>query len=160
MRPKLLRTLTLGLVRAGRTWRRAADEVVTAYGLTEATALPLLLVSRLGGDLRQTALAEALGVEGPTLVRLLDQVEEAGLVTRQEDPTDRRAKVLRLTKAGRARVGAIEAEFDRLRERIFADVPDADLEATLRVLQALRDGAGDRAGPDLALPEPRRRAAP
>ncbi|MFE1598052.1 MarR family winged helix-turn-helix transcriptional regulator [Methylobacterium sp. ID0610] len=157
MRRTLLQNLTLGLLRAGRSWRRAADAVVTAYGLTEATALPLLLIGRLGGDPRQSALAEALGIEGPTLVRLLDQVEEAGLVTRQEDPTDRRAKVLRLTEAGRARVGAIEAEFDRLRARLFADVPDEDLHAALRVLRALRDGTGDRLGPDL--PPPARAAS-
>ncbi|ACA19192.1 transcriptional regulator, MarR family [Methylobacterium sp. 4-46] len=147
MRRMLLQTLTLGLVRAGRAWRRAADEVVTAFGLTEATALPLLMVGRLGGEPRQSALAEALGVEGPTLVRLLDQVEEAGLVTRREDPTDRRAKVISLTEEGRARVGAIEAEFDRLRGRLFAEVPDEDLRATLRVLSALREGAGERLGP-------------
>ncbi|MGY2051071.1 MarR family winged helix-turn-helix transcriptional regulator [Methylobacterium sp. JK268] len=155
MRRMLLQSLTLGLLRASRAWRRAADEVVTAFGLTEATALPLLLIGRLG-EPRQTALAEALGIEGPTLVRLLDQVEEAGLAARREDPTDRRAKVLSLTAEGRARVAAIEAEFDRLRGRIFAQVPDEDLRATLRVLSALREGAGDHPVP--ALP-PAERAA-
>lgn len=138
MRRDLLQSLTLTLLQAGRVWRRAADEVVTAYGLTEATALPLLLIGRLGGDLRQTALAEALGVEGPSLVRLLDQLCEAGLVTRREDPTDRRAKVLHLTNEGRARAAAIEARFDALREAVFTNVGDDDLRAALTVLRTLQ----------------------
>lgn len=138
MRRDLLQALTLTLLQSGRVWRRAADEVVTAYGLTEATALPLLLIGRLGGDLRQTALAEALGVEGPSLVRLLDQLGEAGLVTRREDPTDRRAKVLALTPEGQARSAAIEARFDGLREAVFGAIGDDDLRAALRVLRALQ----------------------
>lgn len=138
MRRDLLQSLTLTLLQAGRVWRRAADEVVTAYGLTEATALPLLLIGRLGGDLRQTALADALGVEGPSLVRLLDQLCEAGLVTRREDPTDRRAKVLHLTAEGQACAAAIEARFDALREAVFAHVGDDDLRAALRVLRTLQ----------------------
>jgi MarR family transcriptional regulator for hemolysin len=138
MRRDLLQSLTLTLLQAGRVWRRAADEVVTGYGLTEATALPLLLIGRLGGDLRQTTLADALGVEGPSLVRVLDQLCEAGLVTRREDPTDRRAKVLDLTEEGRARAAAIEARFDRLRDAVFTDIGDDDLLAALKVLRALQ----------------------
>ncbi|KMO31132.1 MarR family transcriptional regulator [Methylobacterium variabile] len=143
MRRDLLQSLTLTLLQAGRVWRRAADEVVTAYGLTEATALPLLLIGRLGGDPRQTVLAEALGVEGPSLVRLLDQLCDAGLVIRREDPTDRRAKVLHLTAEGRARAAAIEARFDTLRDAVFASVDDGDLRATLRVLRALQADGGE-----------------
>lgn len=158
MRRDLLQSLTLTLLQAGRVWRRAADEVVTAYGLTEATALPLLLIGRLGGDLRQTTLADALGVEGPSLVRLLDQLCEAGLVTRREDPTDRRAKVLHLTAEGRARAKAIEARFDALREAVFAPVGDDDLRAALNVLRALQAegprGASLSCGPDAPMPRP------
>jgi MarR family transcriptional regulator for hemolysin len=164
MRRDLLQSLTLTLLQAGRVWRRAADEVVTAYDLTEATALPLLLIGRLGGDLRQTTLADALGVEGPSLVRLLDQLCEAGLVTRREDPTDRRAKVLHLTAEGRARAAAIEARFDTLREAVFTHVGDDDLRAALKVLHALqaegpkgasKGGTGLACGPDDApLPRP------
>ena len=159
MRRDLLQSLTLTLLQAGRVWRRAADEVVTAYGLTEATALPLLLIGRLGGDLRQTTLADALGVEGPSLVRLLDQLCEAGLVTRREDPTDRRAKVLHLTEEGRARAAAIEARFDTLREAVFTHVGDDDLRAAVKVLRALQAegprGASLASGSGDVAPTPR-----
>ncbi|GJD47415.1 Transcriptional regulator SlyA [Methylobacterium crusticola] len=147
MRRDLLQSLTLTLLRAGRNWRRAADDVVTAYGLTEATALPLLMIGRLGGDLRQTALADALGIEGPTLVRVLDRLCGAALVTRATDPADRRAKVLRLTPAGQARASAIEARFDALRGATFAGLDDGDLRAALRVLDAVQAGPGQRSPP-------------
>ncbi|KAB1078214.1 MarR family winged helix-turn-helix transcriptional regulator [Methylobacterium soli] len=138
-RRQLRQSYTLALLQAGRLWRRAADTVVERHGLSDATALPLLLIGRLAGEPRQSTLAEAVGVEGPTLVRLLDQLCAAGLVNRREDPTDRRAKVLTLTPAGEAAVATIEAELTQLRETVFAGVSAADLEASLRVFQALQD---------------------
>jgi MarR family transcriptional regulator for hemolysin len=140
------RDYTAALLQAGRLWRRAADRIVDVHGLSEATALPLLLIGRFAEEPRQAALAEAVGIEGPTLVRLLDQLCAAGLVTRREDPTDRRAKILGLTDAGRAAVATIEVELSDLRDAVFADVSTEDLEASLRVFQALqRYTAGARA---------------
>jgi MarR family transcriptional regulator for hemolysin len=143
MRSNLLTSFTSMLIRAGRTWRRAADEVVRAHGLSEATAIPLIFIGRLGGEPRQNALAEAIGIEGPTLVRLLDQLCGARLVERREDPRDRRAKMLRLTERGGELVAAIEADFAALRERLFAGVSDEDVQACLRVFRALQGSAGN-----------------
>jgi MarR family transcriptional regulator, transcriptional regulator for hemolysin len=135
---RLHQAFTHTLLLAGRQWRRAANGVVEAHGLSDATALPLILIGRLDNRPRQNALAEAVGIEGPSLVRLLDQLCAAGLVVRKEDPTDRRAKILSLTPAGQQTVARMEAELDDLRERVFAGVDVADLEASLRVFQALQ----------------------
>ena len=134
---RLRRSFTHALLLAGRQWRRAADGVAQAHGLSDATALPLVMIDRLAGAPRQTVLAEAVGIEGPSLVRLLDQLAAAGLVARAEDPSDRRAKVLSLTPAGAAAVAAIAAELTALRAAVFAGVSPADLEAACRVLQAV-----------------------
>lgn len=140
---RLRRSFTHALLLAGRQWRRAADAVAQGHGLSDATALPLVMIGRLDGAPRQTALAEAVGIEGPSLVRLLDQLAAAGLVRRAEDPSDRRAKVLSLTPAGEAAVAAIEAELTALRAGVFAEVRPEDLEAACRVLQAvMRHGRG------------------
>ena len=127
------------LLLSGRQWRRLANAATEAHGISEAKALPLVLIARMGGEPRQTTLADAIGIEGPSLVRLLDQLEKAGLVARREDPTDRRAKVLTLTSAGQAVVARIEADLERLRDAAFATVNAADLAAALRVFQALQD---------------------
>jgi MarR family transcriptional regulator, transcriptional regulator for hemolysin len=134
----LRQAYTHTLLLAGRQWRRAANGVVEAHGLSDATALPLILIGRLDGEPRQNALAEAVGIEGPSLVRLLDQLCAAGLVVRKEDPTDRRAKILSLTPAGQRTVAQMEAELNDLRAQVFADVDTADLEASLRVFQVLQ----------------------
>lgn len=138
-RAQLRRDYTQTLLLTGRQWRRLADGVTDAHGISDAAALPLVMIGRMEGEPRQNALAEAVGIEGPSLVRLLDGLCAAGLVLRQEDPTDRRAKVLRLTPAGQTVVAKIEADLDRLRERVFAQVSAADLEASLRVFRAVQD---------------------
>lgn len=138
--PRQLRlAYTHTLLLSGRQWRRLANATTEAHGISEAKALPLVLIARMGGEPRQNTLADAVGIEGPSLVRLLDQLEKAGLVARREDPTDRRAKVLTLTPSGQAVVAKIEADLERLRDAAFAKVSAADLKAGLRVFQALQD---------------------
>ena len=133
---------THALLLSGRHWRRAANVLAETHGLSDATAHPLIMIRRLDGEPRQNALAEALGIEGASLVRLLDQLATAGLVVRKEDPSDRRAKALSLTPAGERTVERMEAELVALRETVFADVDTADLEASLRVFRALERFVG------------------
>ena len=85
---------------------------------------------------RQVALAELTGIEGPSLVRLLDQLCAANLVRRDEDPDDRRAKVISLTDEGRAVTAKIEQELLTLRADVLEGLSRQELEATLRVLGA------------------------
>jgi DNA-binding MarR family transcriptional regulator len=59
-----------------------------------------MMLERLGCGARQRALAEEIGIEGPSLVRLLDTLEAAGLVERAVDPADRRRHGLTVTEAG------------------------------------------------------------
>lgn len=136
---QLHRDYTHALLLAGRQWRRVANAVAEMHGISDATALPLVLIGRMEGDPRQNALAEAVGIEGPSLVRLLDQLEKVGLVLRKEDPLDRRAKVLSLTPAGKKIVTKMEADLTRLRETVFADVSAADLEASMRVFTVIQN---------------------
>ena len=63
-----------------------------------------ILTNLHGDDWRtQHELARALHIEGPTLTRHLDGLEEEGLVVRRRHPSDRRAVSVELTDAGRAR---------------------------------------------------------
>jgi MarR family transcriptional regulator, transcriptional regulator for hemolysin len=124
------------LVVAARKWRRTSHGVLAAYNVSEACAAPLLTAGRLGEAVRQVTLAEQVGIEGPSLVRLLDQLCAAGLVRRDEDPDDRRAKTITLTDTGRAVTEKMEDDLRSLRGRVLKGVTRADLEATLRVLNA------------------------
>ncbi|AMU11029.1 MarR family winged helix-turn-helix transcriptional regulator [Burkholderia cenocepacia] len=124
------------LVLTARKWRRTSDGVLTTYNVSEACATPLLMAGRLGEGVRQGTLAEHVGIEGPSLVRLLDQLCAAGLARRDEDPHDRRAKTISLTAAGRAVTAKMEEDLRALRAQVLKGVSRADLEATLRVLNA------------------------
>ncbi|MCQ4269548.1 winged helix DNA-binding protein [Pseudomonas kuykendallii] len=129
-------SISSGMVVATRHWRRICQSALVNHGISEACAVPLLMIARLGDGVRQVTVAHAAGLEGASLVRLLDQLCSAGFVCRSEDAADRRAKSLSLTESGRALASAIEAELTRLRREVLQDVAPADLEATLRVLRA------------------------
>ena len=133
------RIFTANLLTTGRQWRRVVDLALNSYGISEAAAAPLLWIGRLGGGVRQVVLATYVGIEGPSLVRLLDQLEGMGLVIRKDDPTDRRAKGLWLTAEGEVLASRMEDALDALRGRILANVDQADIEAAIRVLKAFEE---------------------
>ena len=121
-----------------RGYRAAADKAVVHIGLSQAMAWPLVMAGRLGSGVRPGVLAEVLAVEGPSLVRQLDQLVDAGMIDRREDAVDRRAKTIHLTPAGNRARAKIEAALDTLRESLFEGVSDDDMAACLRVFEVLQ----------------------
>ena len=83
-----------------RLMRRRFDERARALGATRTQWKALAYISRHEG-LHQGGLADLLEVEPITLCRLVDRLEEAGLVERRRDPADRRAWQLHLTAKSR-----------------------------------------------------------
>lgn len=120
-----------------QSWRRAIAQAVADDGLSDATALPLVYLLRDGSGIRQWQLADRLGLEGSSIVRVLDCLEKDGLVERREDELDRRAKRVFLTPAGRTRAEQIETVFAELREELLGALPQDDIAATMRVLHAV-----------------------
>lgn len=145
-RDALQQNISSGMVVASRHWRRMCQATLADYGISEACAMPLLTVMRLGDGVHQVAVARASGLESPSLVRLLDQLCKSGFVCRSEDPVDRRAKALSLTSRGREVAEAIENELTRLRLEVLKGIDEADLLATQRVLQAFERAAQRSAG--------------
>jgi MarR family transcriptional regulator for hemolysin len=138
MKPRTLdeRTFTGSLLRLARIYRREVNRALAEHGLSDAKALPVLHIARAGGGLRQGVLAEELGVEGPSLVRILDQLCAANLVERRDDPNDRRAKTLYLTPEGQALAVVVEDAVQVVRTRVLAGVSDVNLSTTLRAFTA------------------------
>jgi MarR family transcriptional regulator, transcriptional regulator for hemolysin len=96
------------LSRLTRRWRQVLDLEVQSAGLTDATWRPLLHLHLLGDGIRQKELAASVGIEGASVVRLLDTLVAMGLIQRSEDAGDRRAKLLRLTPEGLLVVARIQ----------------------------------------------------
>lgn len=122
------------LSRAYRQWRRAADLRLQPYDLTEATWLPLIRIARAPAPPRQKDLAASLFVDNSSVVRLLDNLEAAGLVERREGE-DRRAKIIVLTPRGKAIADKVETAARKVRTDALAGLSDKDIETTIRVLE-------------------------
>ena len=123
------------LSRAYRQWRRAADRQLEPFNLTEATWLPLLRIARAPSPPRQKDLAASMFVDGSAVVRLLDNLESAGLIQRKEGESDRRAKTIHLTRRGRAIADKVETVARRIRRDALTGLSDKDVETAMRVLE-------------------------
>ncbi len=128
---------TLALVKVARLYRQAVDEALSGLGLSDALALPVVLLGRRPDGIRQNQLADELGVEGPSLVRLLDRLVETGLVERREDLADRRAKIVRLTEEGQTHSRRASRALDRYRASLLEDVSLTEVETARDVLRLL-----------------------
>jgi MarR family transcriptional regulator for hemolysin len=135
-----LSSLTAALTLASRAYRAAADKVASDYGLSQATGLPVLVISRFGeSGVRPGVLAETLGLEPSSLVRVVDHLLESRLLERHDDPNDRRAKILRLTEEGQKTAERMDQALRPFRRKLFGAFEPADVEACLRVLSGLPD---------------------
>lgn len=91
-------TLGSDLARLVRVWRALIDQRLKPLELTQTHWVTLYNINRLPPDQSQIQLAKAIGIEQPSLVRTLDQLEEKGLITRHTCANDRRAKRIKLTE--------------------------------------------------------------
>jgi MarR family transcriptional regulator for hemolysin len=120
-----------------RRWRAKADERLITLALSQAKWLPLSYLSRAGGSMPQRKLVEQLGVEGPTLVRILDELERRGLTERRDGDADRRTKTIHLTKKALPIIGKISYQTDLLREEILGGILDQDIVTFRKVLDQI-----------------------
>ena len=82
-------------------------------------------------------IAEAIGVEGPTVVRALQRMAAAGLVTRKKHPTDGRQVVIHLTPAGARLRTQIPRAMRQVEEQALADFSDAERAKLFELLERL-----------------------
>jgi len=130
--------LAFELGRVSRRWRTRLDERLKHTGQTQARWMALLQLSR-SGPVSQRELAERVGVEGPTLVRLLDNLEEQGLIERQACEDDRRVKLVHLTPAADPVLKEITRISAELRHELLADVPQEKLRIAHEVMKLIGD---------------------
>jgi MarR family transcriptional regulator, transcriptional regulator for hemolysin len=125
------------LARLTRRWRKALDLEVGSAGLTDATWRPLLHLHLLGDGIRQKDLAASVGIEGPSVVRLLDTLIAKGLIERSEDAADRRAKLLRLTPDGLQIVNRIHETVLALENEVLSPFSASEIAQMAEFIQRL-----------------------
>jgi MarR family transcriptional regulator, transcriptional regulator for hemolysin len=126
----------LQLAHTSKSVSRAFGDALAEVGGSVPT---WLILTSLMGDAwpAQHRLARALRIEGPTLTRHLDGLEEAGLVVRAREPNDRRAVRVELTDAGRAKHAELLHAVIDFNRRLTAGVSDAELDELRELLAKL-----------------------
>ncbi len=103
-----------------------------------------LILNALKSEPRRTQLdlANAVGIEGPTLTRHLDGMEQAGLVRRQRGTLDRRAVQVELTRAGHALHGRLLKAVISFNQQLRAGLSDEDVETLRSLFRQLQENVG------------------
>jgi DNA-binding MarR family transcriptional regulator len=120
-------------------WQRAAE-----LDLTYAQGQVLFHVAANPGC-RMGDVGKAFAVTLPAVTHLVDRLEQKGFVTRADDPADRRAYVLDVTRTGGALVDELHAMRLRSLESVLARMSAGDRTRVVRGLQALVDASVEAA---------------
>ncbi len=136
-----METLPFEIGETAHALRKAFDRLAVGLGVTRAQWKTLFKLTRTPG-LRQVELADMLDLEPITLCRIIDRLEEAGLVERTRDPEDRRAWRLHVTAQAQPLIEKLHAVGAKLVEQAFAGIDPKDIEITRKVLARTRENAG------------------
>jgi DNA-binding MarR family transcriptional regulator len=131
--------------RVSRRLIEAERPLLAARGLTMWQYVALNRLAR-GPAPRQLALAEAMGYDKTRLIALLDGLEADGLITRTPDPADRRARVVRLTPAGRRRHAAAVQDIREMEETLLLELTVPERATLLAILPRLAQGSSSPKG--------------
>ena len=133
-----METLPFEIGETAHALRKAFDRRAVGLGVTRAQWKVLFRLERRPG-LRQIELADMLDIEPITLSRIVDRLEEAGLVERKADPADRRAWRLHVTARARPLVEKLRAVADEMIAEAFAGIDPKAIEITRQVLARARE---------------------
>ncbi len=128
---------------SARLLRRRFDARARCLGVSRAQWQVLFALSRNEG-INQAGLAEALDVETITVGRMVDRLEEAGLVERRADPADRRAWRLHLTARAHPILDELRGVADTVMAETFAGIGEAEQAAVTAVLTRVRSNLQPR----------------
>ncbi len=99
----------------------------------------LLLALEGGGPRSQQSLGELLRIDRTTMVAVIDELEERGLVERRRDPRDRRVWAVHLTRGGQEALEAGRCRAVEVEEELLAPFADSDRERLRDMLRVVLD---------------------
>ncbi len=145
-------SLAILLSDTSRFLRRRFDARARSLGVSRAQWQVLFAVSRNEG-VNQSGLAEMLEVETITVGRMVDRLEESGLVERRADPADRRAWRLHLTAKAWPLIERLRSVGDTVITDALIGIDPVEQDALIGLLTRLRANVCGRLDPAAALPK-------
>jgi MarR family transcriptional regulator, transcriptional regulator for hemolysin len=107
----------------------------------------MVLLAAESGAYSQTEIARMVGLDKTTMVVTMDELERTGLAERRPSPTDRRARVIVVTRKGTRLLRKADAIFDAIRGDVLGTLPAAQRDGLLGALRALVGEGGRLAEP-------------
>jgi MarR family transcriptional regulator for hemolysin len=123
---------------ASRAWRQALDRRLKYLGVSQASWMTIAVAAKAREPLSQSELADRLGVEGATMVAMVDRLVKAGFVIREPSTTDRRVKRVVLTPAGNLLYDKVLAEAAGFRKELLANMDPKKLLVATELLESLQ----------------------
>jgi MarR family transcriptional regulator for hemolysin len=121
-----------------RAWRQAVDRRLKYLGVSQASWMTIAVAAKAATPLSQSELADKLGVEGATMVAMVDRLVKAGLSMRSPSNSDRRVNYVLLTDAGQRLYANVKTEAAAVRKELLASIDPKKLEIATEVLEALQ----------------------
>ncbi len=113
-------------------------ELTAALAELETTPRAICVLAHASAaELTQSRIGELCGLDKTTMVGTMDELERAGLAQRRPSATDRRARIIAVTPAGKELLAAGQAVVDRIHAEMLASLPADDREVLVRALRSL-----------------------
>ncbi len=135
---ELQAAFSAALHNTGRSWRQAIDQRLKDLGVSQAAWLTIAMVAKADSAPSQKQLADLLGVEGPTVVAMIDRLVASNYVERIASPIDRRVKLIALTAAGQALYAKVKSRADVFRAELLDGFDAEALRAATGLLEQVQ----------------------
>ena len=131
----------LSVVRTASALTNQVEDLLKPYGIS-STQYNVLRILRGAGDegLCRNELRDRMLTRMPDMTRLLDRMEEAGLVTRARERDDRRMVLTRITPRGLELLGELDRPITELHRGQLARLTDEELRSLIDLLRVVREG--------------------
>lgn len=135
----------LSVVRTTTTLMDQVEDLLKPFGIS-ATQYNVLRILRGAGEggLCRNELRDRMLTRMPDMTRLLDRMEEAGLVTRSRERDDRRMVLTRITARGGELLGELDGPINELHRKQLALLSDDKLRSLIDLLRVVREGNSGR----------------
>ena len=130
----------LSVVRTTSALTDQVEDLLKPYGIS-GTQFNVLRILRGAGEggLCRNALRDRMLTRMPDMTRLLDRMEEAGLVTRSRERDDRRMVLTRITERGRELLQQVDGPMSELHREQLARLTDPQLRSLIDLLTRVRE---------------------
>lgn len=129
----------LTIAEVSREWRQLIDQRLMHLGVSNARWVVLVTLDCLNRPVPQKVLAEHVGIESPTLVRMLDRLEKDNLVRRTPSQKDRRVKLVELHEDTEDLLDSMMETAIGIQQELTKDIPEEDLITCHNVLLTLKE---------------------